>query len=177
MNDIELYADQELDELFDSLITLLQREIEVYRDILESVVEEKNILLKPSLELIYESNARKETLILKAKLLEEVRSGIVRKIAAALGKPEQEVNLSALALAADNNRSRLIKESRGVLSPLLKEIHDRNEKNKQLLDSSLVFVKSSIQFINDLISPCLGYMETGKMNSLSRNGRLLRTEG
>jgi len=177
MNDIELSADQELDELFDSLITLLQREIEVYRDILESVVEEKNILLKPSLELIYESNARKETLILKAKLLEEVRSGIVRKIAAALGKPEQEVNLSALALAADNNRSRLIKESRGVLSPLLKEIHDRNEKNKQLLDSSLVFVKSSIQFINDLISPCLGYMETGKMNSLSRNGRLLRTEG
>lgn len=177
MNDIELSVDQDLDNLFDSLINLLQREIDVYRDILDSVVEEKKILLKPSLDKIYESNARKETLILKAKLLEEVRSGIVRKIAAALGKPEQDVNLSGLALAADENRGRLIREARGVLSPLLKEIHDSNEDNKLLLDSSLVFVKSSIQFINDLISPCLGYMETGKMNSLSRNGRLLRTEG
>ncbi len=177
MNDIELSADQELDELFDSMITLLYREIEVYRDILGSVVEEKNILLKPSLDQIYESNARKETLILKAKLLEEVRSGIVRKIAAALGKPEQDVNLSALALATDKDRGKLIRESRGVLSPLLKEIHERNEKNKELLDSSLVFVKSSIQFINDLVTPCLGYRQTGEMNSFNRNGRLLRTEG
>lgn len=177
MNEIELSVDQDLDNLFDSLITLLQREIEVYRDILDSVVEEKRILINPSLEKIYESNARKETLILKAKLLEEVRSGIVRKIAAALGKPEHEVSLSALALAADEDRGRMIRESRGVLSPILKEIQERNEKNKLLLDHSLIFVKSSIQFINDLISPCLGYMETGEMNSFRRNGRLLRTEG
>ncbi len=177
MNDIELSVDQDLDNLFDSLITLLQREIEVYRDILDSVIEEKNILLKPSLDKIYESNARKETLILKAKLLEEVRSGIARKIAAALGKPEQDIKLSGLALAADEKRGRMIQESRSVLSPILKEIQERNENNKLLLDSSLVFVKSSIQFINDLISPCLGYMETGKMNSYRRNGRLLRTEG
>jgi hypothetical protein len=177
MNDIELSVDQDLDNLFDSLINLLQREIEVYRDILDSVVEEKKILLQPSLDKIYESNARKETLMLKAKLLEEVRSGIVRKIAVALGKPEQDIKLSGLALATDENRGRLIQESRRVLSPILKEIQERNEGNKLLLDSSLVFVKSSIQFINDLVSPCLGYMETGEMNSYRRNGRLLRTEG
>lgn len=177
MNDIELSVDQDIDSLFDSLITLLQREVEVYKDILGSVIEEKRILLNPSLEKIYESNARKETLILKAKLLQEVRSGIVRKIAAALGKPEQVMNISALVLAADLDHGNLIQESRSKLSPLLKEIQERNEKNKLLLDSSLAFVKSSIQFISDLISPCLGYMETGKANSYRRNGRLLRTEG
>jgi len=177
MNDIEISADQDLDNLFDSLISLLQREVEVYRGILDSVVEEKRILLQPSLDKIYESNARKETLILKAKLLEEVRSGIVRKLAAALGKPEQDVNLSGLALAADQNRGRLIQETRSVLSPLLKEIQERNGGNRLLIDSSLVCVKSSIQFINDLISPSVSYLETGRMNSLSRSGRLLRAEG
>lgn len=177
MNDIDVAMEQDLDNLFDSLISLLQREIEVYRGILDSVVEEKKILLKPSLDRIYESNARKETLILKAKLLEEVRTGIVKKIAAALGKSEQEINLSGLALAADKDRGRLIQESRGVLSPILKEIQHRNESNKLLLDSSLVFVRSSIHFINDLLSPSTGYLGTGRMNTLSRNGRLLRTEG
>lgn len=177
MNDIEMTLDQDLDHLFDALISLLQREIEVYRHILDTVVEERKILLKPSLDRIYESNARKETLILKAKLLEEVRSGIVKKLAAALGKAELDVNLSGLALAADQDRGRLILESRGVLSPILKEIHERNEDNKLLLDSSLGFVKSSIQFINDLLSPGTGYLGTGKMNTISRNGRLLQTEG
>jgi len=177
MNHIELSMEQDLDNLFDSLIELLQREIEIYRCILDSVVHEKKILLKPSLDKIYESNARKETLILKAKLLEEVRSGIVKKIAAALGKSEQDVNLSALALAAGKDRGKLIRESRSVLSPLLQEIQERNENNKLLLDSSLVFVRSSIHFINDLLSPSTGYLETGRINTLSRNGRLLRTEG
>jgi flagellar biosynthesis/type III secretory pathway chaperone len=177
INDIDVAVDQDLDALFDSLISLLEREIEVYRGILDSIAEEKKILLKPSLDKIYESNARKETLILKAKLLEEVRSGIVKKLASALGKSEQDLTLSKLALAADENRARLILEFRDVLSPILKEIRERNENNKLLLDSSLKFVKSSIQFITDLITPSVGYLETGKMNSLSRNGRLLRTEG
>jgi hypothetical protein len=177
MNDIEVAMEQDIDNLFDSLITLLQREIEVYRGILDAVVEEKKILLKPSLDRIYESNAKKETLILKAKLLEEVRAGIVKKLAAALGKSERDVNLSGLALAADKDRGRLIQESRGVLSPILKEIQERNENNKTLLDSSLAFVRSSIHFINDLLSPGTGYLGTGRMNTLNRNGRLLRTEG
>ncbi len=177
MNSIEISMEQDLESLFDSLIELLQREIEVYRCVLDTVVREKSILLKPSLDSIYESNARKETLILKAKLLEEVRSGIVKKIAAALGKPEQGVNLSMLALAADEARGRLIRESRSILSPLLREIQERNENNKLLLDTSLVFVRNSIHFINDLLSPGTGYLETGRMNTLSRNGRLLRTEG
>lgn len=177
MNDIDISAGQDIDNLFDSLISLLQREIEVYNSLLESVVEEKKVLLNPSLDRIYESNARKETVILEAKLLEEVRSGIVRKLAASLGRPEQDVTLSGLALAAGQNRGRLIQETLGVLSPLLKEIRQRNESNRLLADSSLLFVKSSLQFINDLISPGVGYLETGKMNSLSRNGRLLRTEG
>jgi hypothetical protein len=69
---ISLYTD-ELSPLLDSLIIILKREIVVYRELQAAISHEKIILMKPSLERLLESNSKKETVILKAKMLEEGR--------------------------------------------------------------------------------------------------------
>lgn len=168
---------KDLDALYDSLIDMLRREIEVYREIQEVIRSEKRILLKPSLEELHESNARKETWILKAKLLEEVRGNIVRQIARTLGLDAEKATLSVLLSGAGERHSGALRECQSTLGSLFQGIRDLNERNKVLIDTSLVFLKNSLGFINDLVSPRTGYLGTGRIKSASRNGKILSVEG
>src|SRR5271157_3848688 len=94
---IGLYTD-ELPALLDSLIILLKREIVIYRELQAAISHEKIILMKPSLERLLESNSKKETVILKAKMLEEGRLKLVKKIAKILDLEENEINLTVCVL-------------------------------------------------------------------------------
>ena len=165
------------DSLYDSLLEILSREIEIYRQIREVMRDEKKILMKPSLEGLHESNARKETWILKAKLLEEVRDNIVRRIAGVLGIAVEDVTLSVLVSKTEGNRNKILKECQSELNSLFREIRDLNEGNRALISTSLLFLRNSVEFMNDLMSPRAGYMDTGKMKVLNRNGKMLSVEG
>ncbi|MBK7552386.1 MAG: flagellar export chaperone FlgN [Syntrophaceae bacterium] len=79
----------DLDSLLGSLLSVLRKEIEIYGELAEAVALEADMLRRPSLESLHESNARKETCILKTRLLEEVRMKTVGRIASALGLDER----------------------------------------------------------------------------------------
>ena len=164
--------------LLDSLIDLLKREIIVYRELLASIRQEKIILLKPSLERLLESNSKKETVILKAKMLEEGRLKLVRKIAKILDLEENEINLTALCSYADHDQELDLRECQTILNDLLADSREMNQKNKALLDYSLHFLQGSVDFIHNLLSSSSAcYMPSGKMRPVDRNGKLVQTEG
>ncbi|MEN6317581.1 MAG: flagellar protein FlgN [Syntrophaceae bacterium] len=168
----------EISPLLDSLISLLKREINVYRELKASISHEKVILLKPSLESLLESNSKKETVVLKAKMLEEGRLKLVRKIAKMLDCEENEINLTVLCSHADHNQERDLRECQNVLSGLLIESRTMNQKNKELLDFSLHFLQGSVDFIHNILSSSSAcYMPSGKMRPISRNGKLVQAEG
>lgn len=165
------------DSLYDSLIDILRKETEVYREIREVILNEKRILMKPSLDALHESNARKETWILKAKLLEEVRENLAKEIALAIGLPGEKVALSDLVAGCDEGRREALLECRSVLKSLFQDIRGLNERNRALIDTSLVFLKHSLDFINDLVTPRTGYLDTGRIRAAARNGKILSVEG
>jgi hypothetical protein len=106
------------------LIILLKREIAVYRELQDAIYHEKTILMKPSLERLLESNNKKETVILKAKMLEDGRLKVIRKIAKILALEENEVNLTILCSYADNEQREYLQECRSILSSLLARNRD-----------------------------------------------------
>lgn len=164
--------------LIDSLIGLLKREIVVYRELQSTIVHEKIILLKPSLERLLESNSKKETVILKAKMLEEGRLKLVRRIAKTLDLEENEVNLTTLCSCADHDQQTDLKECQSTLNGLLTESRNMNQNNKELLDYSLNFLQGSVDFIHSLVSSASScYMPSGKMKPIARNGKIVHTEG
>jgi hypothetical protein len=165
------------DILCDSLLETLNREIEIYQQIRDLMLDEKKILMKPSLEKLHENNARKDTLILKAKLLEEVRGSLVNRIASAMGISAEEVTLSALVSSTAGNQRKMLKECQAELHLLVLDIQRLNEVNKALIDTSLLFLGNSVHFMNDLLSSGSWYLETGKMNVMSLNGKMLSIEG
>ena len=168
----------DLHPLLDSLINLLKREIAVYREIQAAITHERIILMKPSLEKLLESNGKKETAIVKARMLEEGRFKIIKKIARVLDLDENQINLSTVSSYADTDQEKELKECRSILNELLASNREMNQNNKELLDYSLHFLQGTVDFIHSLLSSGSAcYMPTGRMRPISRNGKILRTEG
>jgi hypothetical protein len=170
-------TDIDFEILVDSLLSVLSKEVDVYEELRTIVQEEKGLLRMPSLELLSSSNNKKETCILKARMLEEVRANIVKKIARNLDRNEKEINISILSLYTEERQTNALKSCQKSLLPLMQSIKKANEMNQGLLDYSLSYMKNSIIFIANLLSIGAGYANTGKLNSRNTNGRILNKEG
>ena len=171
----------ELHSLYDSLISVLKKEIDVYSKLHKYFLNEREILVGSSVDELYESNSRKETCILKARMVEEARTKLVEKIINVLNLDGKALNkdrsLSTLLLHGDDSQKRDMEECRSALKSLLMEIHGLNDRNKTLLDSSLFYVRKSIDFLGQIIYPGATYMSTGRLKANNLNGKIVSREG
>lgn len=167
----------DLDIQFDGLLSVLKTEIQVYEELLILVSREKEILLKPTLTKIQENNSKKETLILKARMLEEVRTNTIRKIAECLGVDDRTLRLSVLARYADSKGRQELLGCQAVLRDLMSRMGEANAAGRHLLDSSLPAIKSSIDFLSHMIFAGPTYAGTGELSRQKGNGKFLCTEG
>lgn len=172
-----MFQDAGLKSLYQSLLSILKKEIEVYEELHISMVYERKVLARPSLDKLYESNLKKETCILKARMLDEARMNLIRKIADLCNIEKRDINLSTLLSYAGDNHRRKLKESQSALRSLIMSLSEFNEGNKTLINSSLFYVRNSIDFINNLMSPGSTYMNTGQMNMGKVSGKMVYTEG
>ncbi|OPX41042.1 MAG: hypothetical protein B1H13_04210 [Desulfobacteraceae bacterium 4484_190.3] len=167
--------------LYDSLISVLREEIEVYRKLRDSLLNEGEVLSGSSVDELYESNSRKETCILKVRMVEDVRTKLVERIINALNLDGNALNtnrtLSTLMLHGDDSQKNDLEECRSALSSLLKDINELNNRNKMLLDSSLFYVRKSIDFLGQIISPAATYLNTGRLKTNNLNGKIVSKEG
>jgi len=169
--------DNTLYPLYDPLISVLRKEIEVCGELHASLVHEREILAGSSADELYESNARKEACILKAGMLEDARTKLIGKIAAELGLEGKEMTLSTLLSHGDDRRKKELKKCRSVLRSLLTDINELNERNKLFLNASLSHVQRSIDFLGQLVYPGATYLNTGRLKTTNLNGKIVSREG
>jgi len=166
-----------LNSFYDSLVSVLRKEIEVCGELHSVLMHEREILVESSPDELLESNARKEACILKAGMLEDARTQLIGKIATTLGLDGREMRLSALLSHGDGSRKRELEKCRSALHSLLTDINRLNERNKILLDASLSSVKKSINFVGQLIYPGPTYLNTGRLKANNLNGKIVSREG
>ena len=162
---------------FNALIEVLKKELAIYQELKCFIIDEKKVLIRPSFDELNESNARKENIILKARMLEEARTNILKKIARNLEIKADEIKLATLADYAAIEQRQKIEENRKKIVLISGEIRSLNEKNKDLVGSTLNSVKGSLDFISSLMSQGPVYLESGKIKSFQSNGKFLRTQG
>jgi flagellar biosynthesis/type III secretory pathway chaperone len=172
-----LKEDIDFDGLLDALLSVLREEVEVYKELRSIIAEEFDILMRPTIDLLSYSNAKKETCVLKVRMLEEVRSNIIKKIARLIDREDKEIDFATLYSYADESRTAELDAQRKILSPLIQSINEKNEKNKDLLDYSLSYIRGSMDFINNLLSTGAEYAPTGKLTANNVNGRILNRKG
>lgn len=170
--------DSATEGLFTSLIDVLRKELAIYRELKDFLIAEKNMLMKSmSLIQINENNALKENIILKSRILEEVRTNILKKIARNLDIDDGEMKLMSLANYAVIEKRQIIEKLKNDLLSIARDISSMNNDNKYILDISINNIKGSLDFISSLVARSGVYLGNGKINEDAKNGRLLRTEG
>jgi len=166
------------DMLVSSLIDVLGQELKMYRELKEFLAAEKKLLQEaPPLAQLQENNTRKENLILKTRILEEARSGILKKIARGMDIEEGALRLSAVANCTSPDKKRHLGLLIGDLAGVAREISVINDNNKYLLDTCILNSKVSIEFISSLTDRPGSYLPSGRIDQTAREGRLIRTEG
>jgi len=123
---------------------------------------------------------RKELMVyreLKSRILEEVRSNILKKIARHLDIDDNAVKLMSLANYAVIEQRQIIEDLKSDLVTIARDIRRMNDENKYILDISLNNIKGSLDFISSLIDRSGVYQGNGRIDEVQKNGRLLRTEG
>jgi len=162
---------------FNALIEVLKKELAIYQTLKSFIVDEKKVLIRPSFDELNESNTRKENIILKARMLEEARTNILKKIARNLELKADEIKLATVTGYAAIEQRQAIEENRKKIVLISGEIRSLNERNKDLVGSTLNNVKGSLDFISSLMSQGPVYLESGKIKSFQSNGKFLRTQG
>ena len=170
MND-ELYS------LYDFLISVLKKEIGIYRKVRDCLLIEREILTGSSVDALYESNSKKETYILKAKMLEEARTKLVDKMINILDPDEGDAKLSTLLSYGNDSQKNELNECQSTLRSLLMDVNESNEKNRVLVNSSILYVQKSIDFLDQLLSPGAIYLNTGRLRANGMHGKILSREG
>lgn len=165
------------ENIFSSLIEILKKELVVYQELKSTIIYEKKILKKPILDELNHNNAVKENIILKARMLAETRKNVLKKIARNFDLSPDGVKLTQLAGYAGATQRKEIEEIKDNLALIAREINVLNDANKKLLDTSLICVQSSLDFIGSIMSQGGVYMESGKIKTMQNNGRFLHTEG
>jgi flagellar biosynthesis/type III secretory pathway chaperone len=166
-----------LGPLLESLEEVLSKEVEVYRELREAVVLERQVIMNSSLEALHESNARKETCLLKTRLLEEVRANLTGRIASHLGIDEGEITLSGLLSHASPQQRERLKECQAVLRALVTDIAGMNSRNGLLIESSIRFSEASMNFLAGIMSSGSVYAGSGRLKTDGLNGRICSERG
>jgi flagellar biosynthesis/type III secretory pathway chaperone len=178
LNQIKIEMEDELQSLYESLISVLKEEIDAYGELYIFFLSEREILIKSSAEELSENNSRKEACIVKAGMLDEERGELVEKISKLLDMDEQEeVCISALIPYGDDHQQNELKECQSRLCSIVVRVNEINEKNKVLLSSSLLYVRKSIDFISRLMSSSSTYQNTGELKVNNLNGKIVCREG
>jgi flagellar biosynthesis/type III secretory pathway chaperone len=173
----DLALEGTLGSLLDGLADVLQKEVEVYRELREAVAQEREVIMKPSLEALHESNARKETCVLKTRLLEEVRTSLTGRIASHLCIDEGEMTLSGLLSHASPQQRKRLGECQSVLRTLVTDIAGMNSRNGLLIESSIRFSENTVNFLAGMMSSGSVYAESGRLKTDGLNGRICSERG
>jgi len=169
----DVEGERELVSLWEALADVLRKETVLYRELYELCEHERDVLVNFSTPELLENNSRKETIILKARLLDESRAKLVARIAEALGIEADGIDLTTLAGYAGRRHGAVLRELQAVLREILVRLDERNERNKVLVSSSIQHVQKSIEFISRLVTPPSCYGTDGEMRSTDATGRIV----
>lgn len=121
----------------DAIERILNEQVDGYRALLDMLQKERLSLLDLDAAGVEETAKAKDTILLRLRLLEAERQRMLADVA------EEGTTLEQLA-AASGNRAFL--DIRSKLISLLQSIEEMNRINKILIDKSLAYVRTNLQF-------------------------------
>jgi hypothetical protein len=169
--------DRNLSLLYDSLFSVLDSELTVYREMEGLLRKEKNALILSSLPVLSQNNQMKEDMVNRAALLERSRINLVRQIAGYLKASPETINLSYLMNYLHLPQRERLQRFQEELGEMALKIKTLNRENQRLAEESLLYAKSWFSYFRQILTPQNGYVSNGQIQPGCLNGKLINKRG
>jgi hypothetical protein len=155
-------SDQSLYEKFKAN---LQELIRHYQLLLKTIESEKEILIKADAAEIDKSNASKELLLQKLKLIDVTREKYAKEFSQRLGMNLESPRLLEIAEKLDTQRAFELQRMHQILERLVKQVSVANKENESHAEYALSVLKGSLSEIKQTLSGKKNYDKKGKLSA------------
>lgn len=165
-----------LQENVNHLLSVLEDQIKVYRQLLEIVRREKEILVSANLDELNENNRSKEAMLIKIRSLESARLKTASETHRALGLPGDEPRLLEIARNLDEENAEKLRTIHNVLELLLRRVQEYNRQNEVLVQSALTNITGAMNAIKGTLEEKPTYQKKGEVEGHAVSGQLVSRE-
>lgn len=159
-----------------SLDQILNRTIKVYRQLLEVVRREREILIEADLEELNENNAIKEKILIELREWEEKRILIVAQIAKENQINMEEPRLLDLANHFSGEKGDRLRNLHSVLVLLLKRVQEFNQQNEDLVRAALENISGALNNIKNHLQEKSTYERKGRLKEGTQDAHFVSKE-
>ena len=156
-------AEVAMDGLWDDLGLVIRQEVEQYRRLLALLRHEKGLIVRGQLQPLLDLIKQKETLTVELKVLEEARATLLDRVAARLGLEAGDLHFGRLGALAPPTHAALFDGLLQEFRLLVRQLAVANERNGVLLESSLEYIRGSLQLFTTLADRNPVYQDSGRL--------------
>ncbi len=158
----------ELEETLNELILLVDKEVQVFQELLEALVAQYSSVIEEDVEAVLSNTALVRDLVDKSKALERDRKETTSQVSAQLGAEDPEPTLSGLIPLVEHKYATRLREHRDLLLSLSERVQTTNLRNKKLLNRSLNMVNKKLQLLSGGAGASVVYDNKGKEHTAGR---------
>ena len=156
----------------EKILALLEGERGLYESLLVSGKREREALIGSNIDELNRINKEKEDLISKAHTVEGQRSSVIHDLAGSLGCPKNELTVTRLTQLVEEPWSTRLESLRSSILETARDLTEVNEGNRDLFEHSLGLLRSSLRFLENLVTSNTVYYGSGKMHTNDQSGRV-----
>jgi len=158
-----------MQNLISQLNIIFDKEIEVYRSLLDVTLSEFDFLVARNYEVIEKHIKLKEDFFIKISSLEEDRFKIISELETKLNLKIENVS-KLINLIEDKNIASNIAQKRSILSILINRIKEANKRNSNFIEHSKYIFSNVVNNFNELIK------KGSSLGTYSKKGKIKRAE-
>ncbi len=158
------------------LYSCLDALIEIYRDFLSLVEQERFHLLKSEISQLSELNKKKENLVRRARSAERTRVALMAELAKNCGATVDLVRLSDLEGRLSKSDFLHLKNRQALLKELISSVLEFNRRNEALTNNALKSIRGAMKVLKGDLGARPTYQRHGEVSSEVRSGQLVSRE-
>lgn len=138
-----------LASLIEDLISTLEKEYEIYRNLLPIAEQKTKIIVDNDLNALQKITEKEQEVVDQITSLEHKREEVVRNIGTVLGKPPESLNVKAVIdiLSKQPAEQKRLTVIHANLKEVIQRLIDINNHNSSLIDLSLEMIEFNLNFI------------------------------
>ncbi len=163
-----------IEKSFEKLVIHLDELTKNYRQLLDCVRKEKDLLILTDVEKLNENNLLKEQLLFKIKSMDGLRVNYATELSAALGLDTQKIRLLEIAQKIGGPSADQLRVFHSALEMIIKRLTELNQSNAKYAESALKTVNSAMNSFKDTLMGQKSYQNKGKyQQGYDKSGHLV----